>query len=74
MERIVNKQMDQLENSSPWCHVMGMELEGTGGHWRVPPPSRPRARVIPDDDWAPPLLCKVLREGGTQRARAHAGV
>lgn len=74
LERIIGEQMDQLENSSPRCHVMGMELEGTGGHWRAPPPSSPRARVIPDNEWAPLLLCKILREGGTKQARVHAGV
>lgn len=74
LERIIKEQMDQLENSSPWCHVMRMELEGTGGHWRAPPPSSPRARVIPDNEWAPLLLCKILRDGGTKQARVHAGV
>lgn len=38
----------------------GIKLEGTGGHWQAPPPSSPRARVIPDKERAPPLLCKIL--------------
>lgn len=63
MERVIDEQMDQLENSSPRCHVTGMELEGTGGHWRAPPPPSPRARVIPGNECAPLLLCKILRAG-----------